>query len=211
MNGLAELGIDNLELEGPRIYSRSVGGSPAFDDEQIIYAAALAMPGGLGCTTWSAAEYAMRYGESHHEPPALQERFVAYEKLPPIVRAMIPGVAPKFSRRRRRSSPGGVAAAAANTTGGVPPGTDVVPGHAAGDFICPTRNDDANKKPTFHDGPSPDDNRNGATDRVDADPPYSAEVTSRVERFRKLLAALIAKQLLSNERNLTSTRDRAGD
>ena len=36
LNGLAELGIDNLELEGPRIYSRTAGWSPAFDDEQII-------------------------------------------------------------------------------------------------------------------------------------------------------------------------------
>jgi hypothetical protein len=62
LNGLAEMGIDNLELEGPRIYSRTAGWSPAFDDEQIIYAAALTMPGGLGCTTWSADEYAMRYG-----------------------------------------------------------------------------------------------------------------------------------------------------
>jgi hypothetical protein len=38
----------------------------------------------------------MRYGDSHHEPPALRERFIVYEKLPPIVRAMIPGVAPKL-------------------------------------------------------------------------------------------------------------------
>jgi hypothetical protein len=96
LNGLAELGIDNLELEGPRIYSRTAGWSPAFNDEQIIYAAALTMPGGVGCTSWTADEYAMRYGDSHHEPPALRERFVAYEKLPPIVRAMIPGVAPKL-------------------------------------------------------------------------------------------------------------------
>ena len=96
LNGLSELGIDNLELEGPRIYSRTAGWSPAFDDEQIIYAVALTMPGGLGCTTWRADEYAMRYGDSHHEPPALRERFVVYEDLPPIVRAMIPGVAPKL-------------------------------------------------------------------------------------------------------------------
>lgn len=96
LNGLAEMGIDNLELEGPRIYSRIAGWSPAIDDEQIIYAAALTMPGGLGGTAWSADEYAMRYGDSHHEAPALRERFVAYDKLPPIVRAMIPGVAPKL-------------------------------------------------------------------------------------------------------------------
>ena len=50
----------------------------------------------LGGTTWSADEYSVRYGDSHHEPPALRDRFVTYEKLPPIVRAMIPGVAPKL-------------------------------------------------------------------------------------------------------------------
>ena len=47
LHALAEMGIDNLLLEGPRIYSRTAGWSPTFDD-----------------------------------------------KLPPIVRAMIPGVAP---------------------------------------------------------------------------------------------------------------------
>jgi hypothetical protein len=96
LTGLAELGIDNIELEGPRVYSRIAGWSTAIDDEQIIYAAALTMPGGLGCTTWSADDYATRYGDSHHEPPVLRDRFVAYEQLPPIVRAMIPGVAPKL-------------------------------------------------------------------------------------------------------------------
>ena len=94
LHSLAEMGIDNLEIEGPRIYSRTAGWSPAFDDEQIIFAAARPMPGGLGCTVCRADDYAARYGDSHHEPPALRERFVAYEKLPPIVRAMIPGVAP---------------------------------------------------------------------------------------------------------------------
>ena len=96
LHALAEMGIDNLELEGPRIYSRTAGWSPAFDDEQIIFAAALTMPGGLGCTVWSADDYAARYGDSHHEPPVLRERFVVYDKLPPIVRAMIPDVAPKL-------------------------------------------------------------------------------------------------------------------
>ena len=91
---LSELGLDNFEFEGPQIFSRTAGSSPAFDDERVIYAAALLMPGGLGCTVWSTDDYASRYGESHREPPNLRERFVAYEKLPPIVRAMIPGVAP---------------------------------------------------------------------------------------------------------------------
>ena len=44
--GLAELGIDNLEIEGPAVFSRVAGSSPAFDDDRIVYAAALLMPGG---------------------------------------------------------------------------------------------------------------------------------------------------------------------
>ena len=91
LHALAEMGIDNLQLEGPRIYSRTAGWSPTFDDEQIIFAAALTMPGGLGCTVWSGNDYTTRYGDSHHEPPVLRDRFVVYDKLPPIVRAMIPG------------------------------------------------------------------------------------------------------------------------
>jgi len=75
---LAEMGIDNLELEGPRIYSRTAGWSPAFDDEQIVFAAALTMPGGLGYTVWNADDYTTRYGDSHHELPVLRERFVVY-------------------------------------------------------------------------------------------------------------------------------------
>jgi hypothetical protein len=96
-------------------------------------------------------------------------------------------------------------------TGGVPPGTDVVPGHAAGYFICPTRNNDVTKKPTSRDRPSPDDDRNNVNDPGDADFSYPTEFTPRVERFRKLLAELIAKQLLSNEQNPANNRDRAGD
>lgn len=93
---LAEMGIDNLEFEGPLIYSRSAGCSPAFDDERIVYAAALIMPGGLGCTLWPADEHATRYGESRREPPELRERFVAYERCPAIVRAMLPAHAPRL-------------------------------------------------------------------------------------------------------------------
>jgi hypothetical protein len=50
---LAEMGIDNIEIEGPAIYSRAAGWSPAFDENRILYAAALIMPGGVGCTAWA--------------------------------------------------------------------------------------------------------------------------------------------------------------
>ena len=93
---LAAMGIDNLELEGPLVYSRSASSSPAFDDDRVLYAVALIMPGGLGCTIWTAEEHSTRYGESHREPPCLRERFVPFKNCPPIVRAMLPAHAPKL-------------------------------------------------------------------------------------------------------------------
>jgi hypothetical protein len=96
LDELAVMGLDNLELEGPLVYSRTAGYSPDFDDARIVYAAALVMPGGLGCTLWGADEHAERYGESHCEPPHLRERFVPYDKCPPIVRATLPAHAPKL-------------------------------------------------------------------------------------------------------------------
>ena len=96
LDELAAMGLDNLELEGPVVYSRTAGYSPVFDDTRIVYAAALVMPGGLGCTLWGADEHAERYGESHCEPPHLRERFVPYNKCPPIVRATLPAHAPKL-------------------------------------------------------------------------------------------------------------------
>ena len=96
LDELAAMGLDNLELEGPLVYSRAAGSSPAFDDTRVVYAAALVMPGGLGCTLWDADEHAERYGESYHEPPHLRERFVPYDKCPPIVRATLPAHAPNL-------------------------------------------------------------------------------------------------------------------
>lgn len=93
---LAELGVDNLELEGPPLYSRTASPSPAFDDGRVVYAAALLMPGGLGCTSWDAEEYASRYGSSHCEPPCLRERFMPFSDAPAIVRATLPAHAPKL-------------------------------------------------------------------------------------------------------------------
>lgn len=93
---LAELGVDNLELEGPPLYSRTASPSPAFDDGRVVYAAALLMPGGLGCTNWDAEEYASRYGSSHCEPPCLRERFIPFADAPAIVRATLPAHAPKL-------------------------------------------------------------------------------------------------------------------
>jgi len=96
LDELAAMGLDNLELEGPLVYSRAASCSPNFDDARVVFAATLVMPGGLGCTIWGAEEYAERYGESGHEPPDLRERFAPYDRLPAIVRATLPAHAPKL-------------------------------------------------------------------------------------------------------------------
>ena len=96
LDELAAMGLDNLELEGPLVYSRAAGNSPAFDDARVVYAATLVMPGGLGCTIWGADEYAERHADSRHEPPHLRERFAPYVRLPAIVRATLPAHAPKL-------------------------------------------------------------------------------------------------------------------
>ena len=96
LDELAAMGLTNLELEGPLVYSRTAGCCPDFDDDRVVYAAALVMPGGLGCTLWGSDEHAERYGESNHEPPQLRERFVPYDKCPLIVRATLPAHAPKL-------------------------------------------------------------------------------------------------------------------
>jgi hypothetical protein len=58
LNELAAMGLDNLELEGPLVYSCAASCSPNFDDAWVVFAATLVMPDGLGCTIWGAEEYA---------------------------------------------------------------------------------------------------------------------------------------------------------
>ena len=96
LDELAAMGLENIEIEGPLVYSRAAGYSPAFDDARVVFAAAIVIPGGLGCTLWDANEHAERYGQSHCEPPHLREQFVPYDKCPPIVRATLPAHAPKL-------------------------------------------------------------------------------------------------------------------
>ena len=103
LDELAAMGLENLELEGPLVYSRPASGFPDFDDSRMVYAAAILMPGGLGVTVWGADEHAERYGDSNHEPPNLREHFLPYDKCPPIVRATLPAHAPKLLVRLLQS------------------------------------------------------------------------------------------------------------
>jgi len=57
LDELAAMGLDNLELEGPLVYSRAANCSPNFDDARVVFAATLVMPGGLGCTIWGTDDF----------------------------------------------------------------------------------------------------------------------------------------------------------
>jgi hypothetical protein len=93
---LAEMGIDNIEIEGPLIFSRAAGTSLGCDDRRVLFAAALVTPDGVGIVSWDADEYEIRYGDSNCEPPHLRPRFTPYDRCPPIIRAMLPAHAPRL-------------------------------------------------------------------------------------------------------------------
>lgn len=86
---LAELGVTNIQLDGPSIYCRPQGVSSQYDDEFILYRSALLMPGGIGATVWTSTEYAEYANRPYGEPVDLAPMFVGYERCPPVVRAML--------------------------------------------------------------------------------------------------------------------------
>jgi hypothetical protein len=87
---LADVGITDFEFEGPIIYYRVAGISGAYCDDRVLYAAALVMPGGVGATCWTSADYENRFWDSPQVQPSLRERFLAYPKCPSVVRALLP-------------------------------------------------------------------------------------------------------------------------
>jgi len=67
------------------------------------------------------------------------------------------------------------------------------------------------KEPTSHGGPSPGDARKQPADRIDADPPYRPDFSDRIVQFRKLLAELIARRLLSERQGPDNNCDQCPD
>ena len=71
---LATLGITDFQIEGPTIYCRPAGVSSLYDDEFVIYQAALVMPGGIGAAIWGSAEYHEHISRPYGEPVDLAPR-----------------------------------------------------------------------------------------------------------------------------------------
>jgi len=86
---LATLGVINHQVEGPGFYARPAGVSNDTNDDVCIYQAILLMPGGIGSAVWSAEEYNEYLHREYGEQADLRGRFMPYEKLPPVVRALI--------------------------------------------------------------------------------------------------------------------------
>ena len=57
---------------------------------------------------------------------------------------------------------------------------------------------------SFNGRPEPGDDDAEVVRRVDANPPYEPRPADAVERFRRLLADLIAKRILAERRKLPS-------
>jgi hypothetical protein len=89
LNELAMLGITSHQVEGPSIYARPAGLSNDTDDAVVVFQAVLLMPGGIGAAVWNGDEFNEHQHRSYGEQTDLRERFLPYEELPPIVRAML--------------------------------------------------------------------------------------------------------------------------
>lgn len=50
LDSLAELGVAELQIEGPSVYCRPMGASSAFSDDFVVYRAAIVMLGAMLCT-----------------------------------------------------------------------------------------------------------------------------------------------------------------
>lgn len=86
---LAALGVISHQVEGPAVYARPAGVSNDTNDDICIYQAILLMPGGIGSAVWSAEEYSEYLPREYGEQADLRGRFMPYEKLPLVVRALI--------------------------------------------------------------------------------------------------------------------------
>lgn len=89
LDQLAAVGMVDFQIEGPSVYCRPMGVSSAFNDDFVVYQAAIVMPGGVGAVIWDANEYHEHANRPHGEPADLEPRFVPYAKCPTLVRALL--------------------------------------------------------------------------------------------------------------------------
>ena len=86
---LAAMGVSDLQVEGPAIYSRPQGLSIGKTDDHCIYQAVVVMPGGVGAALWNSTEFDEYVNRPYGEPIDLAPRFVEFAQCPPVVKALL--------------------------------------------------------------------------------------------------------------------------
>lgn len=86
---LAAMGVSDLQVEGPAVYSRPQGLLIGKTDDYFIYQAVIVMPGGVGAAIWDSAGFDEYMNRPYGEPVDLAPRFVEFAKCPPVVKALL--------------------------------------------------------------------------------------------------------------------------
>jgi hypothetical protein len=86
---VAVMGVTEFQVEGPAVYCRPAGPSSAYADSFVVYQAAIVQPGGVGAVLLDAADYDEHTSPPYGEPVDLAFNFIAYDKCPTIVRALL--------------------------------------------------------------------------------------------------------------------------
>ena len=86
---LAAMGVSDLQVEGPAIYSRPQGLTIGQTDDYCIYQAVVVVPGGVGAALWNSGEFDEYMNRPYGEPIDLAPRFVEFAQCPPVVKALL--------------------------------------------------------------------------------------------------------------------------
>ena len=89
LSELAAMGVSDLQVEGPAVYSRPHGLSAAQTDDHYIYQAVVVMPGGIGAVIWNSSDFADYGSRPYGEPVNLAPHFIEFAKCPPVVKALL--------------------------------------------------------------------------------------------------------------------------
>jgi hypothetical protein len=89
LSELAAMGVSDLQVEGPAVYSRPQGLSVGQTDDHCIYQAVVVMPGGIGAAIWNSGDFDEYINRPYGEPVDLAPRFVEFAKCPPVVKASL--------------------------------------------------------------------------------------------------------------------------
>jgi hypothetical protein len=89
LSDLAQMGMADLQVEGPAVYSRPAGLSARHTDDHFIYQAVVVLPGGIGAVVWHSGDFAEYRQCPYGQQIDLAPHFVEFAKCPPVVKALL--------------------------------------------------------------------------------------------------------------------------